>query len=194
MQQEMNTRKRIDFGLFAKTVPAPIGGGVLSDDLVTMISCRQEMQDVLQLVASDTTVHWVSDGAWSMHELLMGLLGITGPADVYISSYAMGETPARILARLKNDGVIKKLSCVLDNRIDVRTAGSLQLIKGIADRYALIDTHAKVTVIVNDDYHVAVIGSANYTENVRYEAGIITMRRAAVDLHLKWINHELDNQ
>src|SRR4051812_21921126 len=100
-----------------------------------------------------------------MHELLLEILNITGPAVVHISSYAMGETPARILSQLKNTGMIQKLFCVLDSRIDVRTAGSFQLIKAISDKCALVETHAKVTVIRNETWCLAVIGSANYTEN-----------------------------
>lgn len=192
MQQDRPTKKRIDFGMFAKAAHVAIGGGVLSDDVQCMISHKDELQTVLQMVQADATAHWVSDGAWSMHHLLIGLLGISGPAEVYISSYAMGETPARILSRLKSEGNITKLHCVLDNRVDVRTAGSLQLIKSIADSYALIDTHAKVTLLINDSFSIAVIGSANYTENVRYETGIITMSKVAVDLHLNWIKNELN--
>jgi hypothetical protein len=185
-------KRRIEFNRFAKVEHAVLAGGVLSADLKTLISEKEKMLEVVELVNVGNTVHWVSDGAWSMHTLLMGLLQKFGAAEVYISSYAMGETPARILARLKHDGVITKLHCVLDNRVDVRTAGSLQLIKGIADRYALIDTHAKVTLIKNDDVSIVVAGSANYTENERYEAGVITMNETAFSLHYKWMNDELD--
>lgn len=185
-------KRRIDFGMFQKVEAAIIiGGGIVAEDLLTSISNKTKLTDVLKLIKESNTVYWVSDGAWSMHELLCGLLNIAGPSEVFISSYAMGETPARLLARLKTDGVIKKLHCLLDNRVDVRTAGSLQLIKGIADKYALIDTHAKVTVIKNDSFSVAVIGSANYTENERYECGVITKNMDVINLQLKWIEHEL---
>jgi hypothetical protein len=184
--------RRIDFNKYLKPDVPVIGGGVISNDLSSMISHKEKMIEVIKSVEPGKTVHWCSDGAWSMHDLLIGLLGLTGPADVYISSYAMGETPARVIARLKNEGLIKMLYCVLDNRVDVRTAGSLQLIKGIADKYALIDTHAKVTLLLNDEFTVSVVGSANYTENERYEAGIITMDSTAFKLHQNWINHELN--
>lgn len=184
--------KRIDFNKYAQPDHPVIGGGVISNDLASMITHKEKLIRVLQLVEPGKTVHWCSDGAWSMHDLLIGLLGITGAADVYISSYAMGETSARILARLKNEGLVKKLYCVLDNRVDVRTAGSLQLIKGIADAYSLIDTHAKVTLIHNDVFKITVVGSANYTENERYEAGIITMDATAFELHQPWIEYELN--
>jgi hypothetical protein len=119
--------------------------------------------------------------------MLLGLLNITGPAEVMISSYAMGETPARLLAQLKDEGVITKLFCVLDDRVDVRSAKSLQLIQSISDSYALVDTHAKVTLIYNEQWRIAVVGSANYTENKRFETGVITCDHNAYELHERWM-------
>jgi hypothetical protein len=150
-----------------------------------------ELQAVIALVQDKTTVQWVSDGRWSMHELLMALLDLTGPAEVHISSYALSETAARFLVQLKEAGNITGLYCVLDSRVDTRTAHSLQVIKSIADDYALVDTHAKVTVITNDEWHIAVIGSANYTENSRYEAGVIICTKEAADMQIQWIKKAL---
>jgi hypothetical protein len=128
-----------------------------------------------------------------MHEMLTALLSITGEADVYISTYALGETPGRIVAQLKSSGMIKKLFTVIDSRVDVRTANSFQLIGAISDKMVLVDTHAKVTAIVSDTMKIAVIGSANYTENKRYECGVITTNTAAVDMQIEWINKALND-
>lgn len=189
----MNTMRKIDFSLFAKKQPVVLGGGVLSQDQATMLADRVLLIDVVKQT-EEGTVYWVSNGDWSMHELLMALLDKTGPAAVYISSYAMGETPCRTIAQLKNSGAITKLYCVLDNRVDVRTAGSLQVIQGIADEYALISTHAKVTVVVNEKYRLVVIGSSNYTENERFEAGVISNDPQVVDLHIRWIEYALQQR
>ena len=183
--------KRIDLAMFAQPKKETAGGGLLSGSIRELMSEDMKLDSVLKLVQPDATVFWVSNGDWSMHEMLLALLDITGPAAVYISSYAMSETPARILAQLKNSGAIIKLYSVLDNRIDVRTAGSFQLMKNISDELVLVDTHAKVTVIHNDAWKIAVVGSANYTENKRYEAGIITTFAAAVDLQLTWLQKAL---
>jgi hypothetical protein len=189
----MSTARKIDFTLFAKAQPVVLGGGVLSADQRSMLSDRALVIDVVRMT-DEGTVYWVSNGDWSMHELLMALLDKTGPAKVYISSYAMGETPSRMLAQLKESGAITQLYCVLDNRVDVRTAGSLQLIQGIADKYALISTHAKVTVVENQRYRLVVIGSSNYTENERFEAGVISNDPQVVDLHIRWIDYALEHR
>jgi hypothetical protein len=155
------------------------------------VSDSLELKSVLNLITMDATVYWVSDGNWSMHQLLLGILTMTGPAHVAISSYAMSETPARVLSQLKDLGNIITLRCVLDNRVDVRSAGSLQLIKTISDDFSLVDTHAKVTLVKNDEWQISVVGSANYTENKRYEAGIVTTAANAYQMNDRWITKAL---
>ena len=179
--------QRIDFNMFETKKEQPVSGGVISGALADVMSNDLSLKSVIKLITPGANIFWVSDGKWSMHAMLMEILNVTGAADVFISSYAMSETPARILTQLKNTGAIKKLHCVLDNRVDVRSAGSHQLMKAMCDRLVLVKTHAKVTVVMNDQWKLAVIGSANYTENERYESGIITLNPDAVDLQLRWM-------
>jgi hypothetical protein len=184
----MIKQRRIDFSLYESEKKEKVSGGLLHASLKQTMSKDETLKSVITLIEPLANIFWVSNGDWSMHELLLELLNITGPATVHISSYAMGETPARILAQLKNTGMIRDLHCVLDSRIDVRTAGSFQLIKSISDEIVLVDTHAKVTVIKNDLWSIGVIGSANYTENKRYESGIISTHHEVANMQLKWIN------
>ena len=179
--------RRIDFDMYKSEVVVPSVNGVVPVDLARLYCKANELQTVVSLVDQSNIVFWKSQGDWSMHQMLLALLNLSGPADVYISSYAMGETPARVIAQLVESGVILSLNCVLDNRIEVRTAGSLQLIRSICTNYALIDTHAKVTIIQNADWNLCVIGSANYTENKRFEAGTICNDHPVADLHISWI-------
>lgn len=183
--------KKIDFNRYVTLKEKPVGGGVISGNMKEVMSENMQLRSVVKLIEPGATIYWVSNNDWSMHELLLEILNITGEAEVYISSYAMSETPARILSQLKSTGMITKLHSVLDNRIDVRTAGSYQLMKAISDELVLVDTHAKVTVVQNKNWNVAVIGSANYTENKRYEAGVVTLNEEAVNLQLLWMQKAL---
>lgn len=178
---------RIDFKMFEQKKEATVSGGMLTGALKDLMSTDLTLKSVINLIEPGANIFWVSDGKWSMHELLLGLLNFTGAADVTISSYAMSETPARILTQLKNQSIIKTLHCVLDNRVDTRSAGSHQLMMAMCDRLVLVKTHAKVTVVMNDQWKLAVIGSANYTVNERYESGVITLNPDAVDLQLHWM-------
>lgn len=174
--------------MFRKAEPERVSGGVITGALEEVMCDSMELLQVINLVKESRSVMWVSDGSWSMHQMLMALLDITGPADVMISSYAMSETPARILAQLKNERIIKTLRVLLDDRVDTRAAGSLQVIMAIADEYALVKTHAKVTLLQNDHFNITVVGSANYTENKRYETGVIFTDMPAYEMQCKWIS------
>lgn len=184
-------KKKIDFSLFEKTPVASAGGGLLLKEMQLMIPESNQLKDVVSKVTAGAIIVWVSEKNWSMHELLLALLNTTGPSVVHISSYAMSETPARTLSMLKDAGTITELYCLLDNRVEVRTAKTIQLIKSISNDYALIDTHAKVTIIQNSNWQIAVIGSANYTGNERYESGVIIESKEAVDQQLFWIKKAL---
>lgn len=167
-------------------------GGVKNYDGEHAFPVSTKLEDALALIQEGKCIHWVSEGDWSMHDMLIGLLMITGPADVYLSSYAFSEYPARLIADHMKRNIIKSLYCIIDKRLDVRSASALTIIKNIATRLELVQTHAKVTVIENDKIMLAVIGSANYTTNKRYETGVIIVEREAANFHKKWILHALD--
>lgn len=166
--------------------------GAMVKHLVNKFSASNKIHDVLALVEGNACVHWVSEGEWSVHDLLLGLLQMSGPATVYLSSYAFSEYPARLIADLKSRKVITQLHCLIDSRIDKRSASALNLVRNCADRLKMVNTHAKVTVIENEMHTFCIIGSANYTTNKRYEAGMIITDDAVSYFHKKWICDELE--
>jgi hypothetical protein len=151
-------------------------------------SFSSKLGDLIEKIEPGKTVHWVSAGDWSMHEMLVAFIAKTGPADVIISSYAFSETPTRVLASLIDDGLIKSLTCIIDSRVDTRSASALAMLRNCADDMLLTATHAKVTIVEGDYLSYAIVGSANYTVNKRFEAGIITDCKEAISFHKKWIN------
>jgi hypothetical protein len=148
--------------------------------------------EIVEALWACSTVHFAHKRAWSVHELLMALLEQTGQADVTISTYAISEQAARQLALRKDDGGIRNLAVLLDQRVDVRTAGSLQLVRNISDRLGMTECHAKVTLIEGAERQFAVIGSANYSENKRWECGLVTSNAAVIAMHKHWINGIID--
>lgn len=142
-------------------------------------------------------IKFMSKGAWSMHELLAYLVEKTGPADVHLSAWTMSEDPARVIYKLKEEGLIKKLSCLLDYRIHTNAGDAMQLLLGITDRIALVKTHAKVMVILNKQWGISVVGSANFSRNKRIEAGTIFIHRPSALFEREWIEsilNEADNE
>lgn len=156
-------------------------------------SGKYAIAEVISALRETPCVHFYTDGEWSMHHLLTSLLMISGPAELFISTYALSETSCRTLAQLKlEDRMVTRINCVIDNRVDTRSAGSLQLLRGIADRLTLRACHAKATVIIGCNATITVVGSANYTENKRMEIGLIDCTEAVADFHRNWITKLLD--
>jgi hypothetical protein len=153
-----------------------------------------KLEALLQEVTDDCCLHYLSEGNWFMHELLIGLLGITGPADVWLSSYAFSTHPARIIEDLKKRNWIRELHCLIDSRIDTRTAPALDMIRNVSTSLKVVNTHAKVTVLENEKMMVAIVGSSNYTTNKRYEAGMIIVNREVAAFHKQWMQHELNKK
>jgi lambda repressor-like predicted transcriptional regulator len=167
-------------------------GKTLIDVGEHQFSISLKLLDLVDAVKNNSTVHWVSDGDWSMHELLLALVRGWENTEVHLSSYAFSEKPARILADLVRQGTILNLYCLVDNRIDTRSASALTLVQNCSRKTKLIATHAKVTVIDVWNKSYTVIGSANYTENKRYEAGIVSSSRDVSEFHKKWMQDELN--
>lgn len=175
----------------SEDIPQEKASGAIPKQLNQRLAAGNKIHDVLAIVEKGCCVHWLSDGEWSMHDLLLGLLQISGPADVFLSSYAFSEYPARLIADLKDRKIIRSLYCLIDSRIDKRSASALALVRNCADHLKMVNTHAKVTVIENREFVFCIIGSANYTTNKRYEAGMIIADAGVSLFHKKWITDEL---
>ena len=174
-----------------KLVALATSASGLVDGGQQLVAAVEKLHDVINLVDHGRTVNWMSDGDWSMHQLLQELLQKIGPADVWISSYAFSELPARTVCDLKTTGVITKLHCIIDSRVDVRSASALSMLRNSCNAIKLCATHAKVTVLKNNEWFIVIVGSANYTTNKRYECGIISTDAGICHFHKNWIENEL---
>lgn len=155
----------------------------------------QSMSDIKQHIGKleqNRHVYFWSRGQWSMHELLEYLLNQTGPADVWMSTWTVTEDPVRKLFILKKQGLIKSLNCILDYRIQGRKPGPFQLLEKTADRIALTQCHAKAMAIINEEWEVSVIGSANFSKNPRLEAGVICTVPQITQFHKTIMQNEMD--
>ena len=81
--------------------------------------------DVIGTLEKDQTVHWVSMGEWSSHDLLMHILKEIGPAEVCLCTWSASEYAVRQIIRLCDEGKITKISALLDWRAKVRRPGRM---------------------------------------------------------------------
>ncbi len=151
----------------------------------------QTIREAIGELVPDRCTVYVSGGRWSAHELRAYVLQQTGPAKVYMSTWAMSEDSSRMLLAGIESGLITELNCIFDRRLPVRKPGIMQLAKQLCTRISLVDCHAKVTVITNNQWGVTIIGSANDTNNKRIEAGVIITNRGIAQWNASWMMEQL---
>lgn len=156
--------------------------------LTTASKRFQRCADVVGQIQMGTDVHYVSAGEWSTHDLLFHMLAQTGPAEVHAASWSITEDPCRQLIRAIDAGQITSLHLLFDWRVKIRCPEAHALAKHNATSVYLTSCHAKTTVIINKDWQVAIIGSANYTNNPRIECGIICCNAEIAHFHRDWIS------
>lgn len=149
---------------------------------------KKEIPGLLENLQMGTIATYATSGAWSMHELLVGILDRIGSCDcVCIATWSITEDPMRIIWHLKKNGMIKKLHFLFGDRIRNHQPRAFQMAEANADSYRLAKTHAKVMTLENKDFAVAVVGSANVTDNRKLEAGTIFFSKEVTAFHRDWI-------
>lgn len=168
--------------------------GIVDEDVKTSIGkAREKVQEVIGKLEKGKSIHYATCGEWSMHDLLFHILEQTGPAEVWLTTWSGSENAFRQIIEKIKDKTITKLSCLFDWRLKVRRPEVFELAKFNISDIKMSSCHAKVTVIQNQDWHIAVITSANYTNNPRIEAGVISCDKSAAEFHKSWIEQEIQN-
>lgn len=148
---------------------------------------------LIDMARKGSDVHFVTGGKWSMYEFLERALKVTGPAQLWLSTFSITELSARMLSAHQDAGDITELHMLIDYRAKVRYPEVYQLASNIATRIRQTPVHAKVMVLHGLHATITMVGSANWTENPRIEAGVITCNTQIAAFHLAWLNTALDN-
>lgn len=151
------------------------------------------VEDTFPPLEQDTTTHFISCAQWSCHEVLSWILSQTGPADVLIGVWSINEPGAQKLINLLESGVIWSLRAVLDYRSKNRHPSAYQLANHSFTSVFTYPMHAKITIVKNDFWSVCLNGSANYTNNPRPEAGIISTHKPTVDFYENILKQIIDH-
>lgn len=155
----------------------------------TAVICKSpgKLKSLLGEIKPGISVHYLSRGDWSMHDLVMELLKKYSPADVFISTYAIRETPVRQLIMALDSGKIRQIHMILDYRAKVRTPEVFFLAQQKMTSIYLMPIHAKVCVIRTAEASISIIGSSNWTTNPKVEAGVISMSKEIAHFHIDWM-------
>lgn len=138
-------------------------------------------------------MHYVSKGDWSIHNLVMELLKKYQPADLFISTYALRETPVRQLVMSLERKEISSIKMLLDYRAKVRTPQVYELAQMNMNQIYLTSVHAKVCVLRSAAGSIAIVGSANWTTNPKIECGVVTMNDQVAEFHINWMQNIMND-
>ena len=154
---------------------------------------NQKISEIIGEIKQGGSSHYASLGDWSTHDLLFYLLNITGAANVYFSTWAISEFAIRQLFSFIEAGLIVELKGIFDYRNGIHKTAELEFLRNITTEIKAAKCHAKVCVIENDTWGIAIVGSANFTRNPRIEAGVICADKQIAAFHRSWILNELSN-
>lgn len=166
-----------------------------ADELIQLsVRAKELLSNLFDELKPNRHIDFCTAGELSIHQFLQYALTVTGPADVYISSWAIKEEPARVLLFLKETGKIKQLFGVFDYRIKTLDAKHFHLIEKAMSQYALTKNHAKVVVISGQNLSICIVSSANLSNNPRIEAGFISTCKPTIEFHKKWMDDVLSGK
>lgn len=95
---------------------------------------------------------------------------------VTVLSYSVTDGWMRQLLKLRREMGISNVTVVLDRTVMTRHRQLLAQLQNVADDIYLTDSHAKAYVACGKEYEIAVITSANATQNYRNECYYSTDR------------------
>jgi len=152
---------------------------------------RERLSDVIGKIEQNQTIHYVTAGDWSTHDLIFYLTEQIGPVHLIGATWSISEPACIQVINALNAGKILSMRFIFDWRVKVRSPKALQLAKMNMNDIRLTTCHAKVSVLYNQNWIVCINGSANYTNNPRIESGMICTIPEIGLFHKKWIIEEL---
>lgn len=134
----------------------------------------------------------ITDGHWSMNQMLAYLLSITGTARVWLSSWGVTEGPLKSVLDMVRDERISSLDLILNHRVRLQSPNAFQLLHGVRDdgriRIHLAKIHAKLIVLHNEHHEIRVMTSANLTRNLRIETYTISTHPVLAIANRSWLD------
>ena len=170
----------------------PTAGKVCASDFADrsdMVATMLLAPSGLGQIQTGLEKHFYSKGAFNLVQLVLYLLRQTGPAHVFLSSYSIAEDS---LAALKRRELLS-IRFLIDNRVrSISPKPFAYLAEAFHGKYRCCALHAKVALIWNSEWHVAVVTSMNATHNPKLERGIIYTSKEVFDFDLKTLEDEFD--
>lgn len=147
----------------------------------------RDLSGIVGELQRNTTLHVVSAGQWSLHDMVRHVLHVIGPARVWLSTWSVTEEPARQLIEMKVQGTILDMDLLLDHRTKGQCPAAHQLLDANVARIRLAHCHAKCVVLKNAQWSVSISTTANLTINPRIEKYVISTHPEDAEHDIRWI-------
>lgn len=115
-------------------------------------------------------------------QMLRQIVQMTGAeSELVIFSYSVTDGWLRQLLKLRQEYQVKQITLILDREVMIRHREKLMQIQRVADACYLTDSHAKVYLSQGKERTIALITSANATNNYRNECYYATDRPGEIE-------------
>lgn len=140
------------------------------------VLCKGEPYDILRAhigqLQQNQIINFWTFGRYAMHHVLRYVLSQTGPADITACTWAISSRAVEDLLSLRKHGLLRSFKLWIDPRVKVRNPEPMQVIQ-VNWPFVIAPVHAKVCTVCNDEWHVSIYGSLNFTTNPQPERGSI---------------------
>lgn len=128
-------------------------------------------RDAVGAITTGCEIYGLSNGTFSLSDLILYLLETTGPADLTISTWTAANADITHANKLLTSGVIRSLRFVVDFSFPSRQPAYCTALREAFGDAAIrvTKTHAKFVLIRNDHWNLAVRTSMNLNANKRLE-------------------------
>jgi len=151
------------------------------------------LADAIGRLQPDMDVHFVSAGAWSLHDLIRYTIVQTGaPAAVVAFTWSITSSAVDAILDMKAGGQIGEFDLVMDAAQKKLSRDAFETIRPHCRRVRLAQIHAKGFALAAGDWRVVCVTSQNMTTNPRCEAGVVSTSPAVYQFHRAWLDPLLE--
>lgn len=136
--------------------------------------------------------HIISNGKsdfWTWIPVIASYMGTV--EEFYASTWSLNRANTTELLDLLDQGRIRNATVLTGLYFKRReTAVYATLVEGLlqrGQRYRALPTHAKISLLGNEDHHITIEGSANWTGNPQIEQYVITDDPEIYGFHRAWM-------
>ncbi|MCP4581017.1 MAG: hypothetical protein GY839_05325 [candidate division Zixibacteria bacterium] len=133
---------------------------------------------------------------FSLIDLITTVIGVTGPAEMFISTWTAANTDITRILNFVSSGVITQAKWLVDFTFQRRTPELAQRIRDVfgCDAIRVAKNHAKYVILKNCEYDVIIQTSMNLNYNPRFENFTLSNDTDLVDFLLRITNEIWEKQ